>query len=243
MSGSIPLSSTPRTVNLQIYLEQKRNAALLNEVLNAKLSSFPKSAVERYEAGLALVGTNDDGALKEFRAAIGIYPQFSFAFLEIGKIYIRQNKLDEAIEAFRSTLSIDPTDFDAHLNYGIALLNKRSLDDARSEFDRAIALNQTAVTPHFYMGIVFVQQRDLDSAQRKMEFAKQLAGSNEFPLIHKYLGGIYWQKGATMTVERDRRGLFKQAVEELEKYVKLLPTANDAKKIRATIADLRTKMG
>ncbi|MEO7539488.1 MAG: hypothetical protein ABIV21_05645, partial [Pyrinomonadaceae bacterium] len=81
------------------------------------------------------------------------------------------------------------------------------------------------------------------NAQRKFEMARELTGANDFPLIHKYLGGIYWQKGAATSADKDRRELFQRAVDELEKYVKLLPAATDAQKIRATIAELRTKMG
>ena len=46
---------------------------------------------------------------------------------------------------------------------------------------------------------------------------------------NKYLGGIYW-----------RNKKYREAADELEKYVKLEPKAPDAGKIRGTIKTLRT---
>jgi Flp pilus assembly protein TadD len=165
------------------------------------------------------------------------------AHAELGKIYIRARKLDEAVSSFRAAMAIEPADFESHLNCGYALLNKRSLDEATREFDQAAALNQAAVSPHYYLGLVFLEKKDLDGAQKKFEFARDLTGANAFPQIHRYLGGIYWKKGTAETADKQRRELFKQAADELEKYVKLLPTANDAKRIQQTITELRTKMG
>ena len=233
-----------KNMNAPIYLRAKQNDPLRNEVINAKFASFPKAATERYQLAIELVRAGkDEEAAEEFRAALREYPRFAAAHSELGKIYIRSGKYDLAVESFRSAISLEPADFDAHLNCGIALLNKRSLEDAQTEFDRASVINQSAVTPHFYLGLVYVQKRDLDKAQKKFEFARELTGATEFPLIHKYLGGIYWQKGSTVTGDQERRHLYRQAVDELEKYVKLLPTASDAKKIRQTITELRTKMG
>ena len=242
--GAVRVTSIPKNLSSPIYLQAKRSVSLKNEILNAKSAGVPKAALQRFEHALTLSqnGKNDE-ALKEFSEALTIYPSFALPHIEIGKIYIRLGKLNDAVDALRSAIKIDPSDFDARLNCGIALLNLRELDNALSELNQAAALNQTAVTPHFYLGIVFVQKHALDDAQKEMELAKQLAGTNDFPLIHKYLGGIYWQKGSALSKDTERRDLYKLAVDELEKYIKLLPAANDAAKIRETITQLRSKMG
>ena len=50
-------------------------------------------------------------------------------------------------------------------------------------------------------------------------------------LAHKYLGGIYW-----------RHKKYREAADELEKYLNLDPKAPDAEKIRSTIKELRQKI-
>lgn len=245
-TSTMPVPPIPKIQTAPIYLQPKRsnNEPLKNGVVNAKAAGVPKNALQRFEQGVKLSqsGKNDE-AIKELKESIAIYPSFALPHIELGKIYIRLGKLTDAVEAFRAALVIDPSDFEAHLNCGIALLNLRQLDSARDELNQAVARDQNAVTPHFYLGLVYIQKRDLDNAQKELESAKQLAVTNDFPPVHKYLGGIYWQRARDKANETERKDLYKMAIDELEKYIKLLPTATDAEKIRATIVQLRLNMG
>jgi Tfp pilus assembly protein PilF len=244
MSGVIRLSSTPRIINLHLFLQPKRNDPLKNEVLNAKLSSVPKAAVQHYERGLNLSQDGkDDAALTEFKEASLVDPRFALPYIEAGKIFIRTGRLDEAGNILKAATVVDPSDFDAHLNLGVVLLNKGMFAEAQTELTRSSEIDVAAVTPHYYMGLAYLHKKDLDKAQAEMETAKRLSTNNDFPPLHKYLGGIYWEKGKAVSDDNQRKGLYQQAVDELEKYVKLLPTAVDAKKIRTTITELRSKLG
>jgi regulator of sirC expression with transglutaminase-like and TPR domain len=55
-------------------------------------------------------------------------------------------------------------------------------------------------------------------------------GGDEIALAHKYLGGIYW---ATLN--------YKRAADELETYLRLVPDAADATRVRSTVKELRAK--
>jgi regulator of sirC expression with transglutaminase-like and TPR domain len=63
-----------------------------------------------------------------------------------------------------------------------------------------------------------------------MEAARGLIGSRSFPLLHRYLGGIYVIKNMN-----------REAVAELETYITQDPKARDADRIRQTIADLKAR--
>lgn len=225
------ISSSTKVIKLPVYLQFKRNPRQINKVINAKLADVPKDALKRYEKALELSRNNKTKeSIDELNAAISIYPQFSVALAALGEQYLKLGKLDEAIAALRNALKIDPTYFEAKLNYGIALLNKKEVKDAEKELVEAIAINSTAVTPHLYLGMAFIQKQNLDQAQTELELAKSLKGKNEFPLVHKLLGGVYWAKKQ-----------YKSAADELETYLQLLPNIADANKIREIIKDLRTK--
>lgn len=230
-TGTIRVTPIPKTITVPIYLQFKRAVALRNEVINAKLSAIPKNAMEDYRQGLELgqAGKNEE-AVVEFRNAINNYPLFSQCHTEIGKIRLKTGKLDDATTSFRSALRIDPEDFDAHLNLGIALLNLKKYNEAEPELVSAAYINRSAVTPHYYLGIVFVMKNDLDVARKAFETAKDLKGGKSLPALHKYLGRIYMKKS-----------LDKEAIREFETYIKLLPTAQDAEKIRKDISDLKAR--
>jgi len=228
---TIPVPPIPKVFNVPIYLQYKPNSPLRNDIVNAKYASVPKDALEHCQKGLELTRAGKpQEAVKSFRLAIAVYPQFALPHTEIGKILLKEGKIDEAAEELRLAITIDPNDFDAKLNYGISLMGKRDMGDAEKELRAAADLNKTAVTPHYYLGLLFMQNRDLDGAQKEMETAKGLKGDKEFPLVHKYLGGIYWGKKQ-----------YQMAADELEKYIQLLPNAKDADQTRKTILDLRAR--
>lgn len=229
---TVRIQPIPKVFNVPIYLQFKPNAAIQkNEVINAKYVHIPKEALEHCQKGLEFNRAgNTQEAIKAFRLAISIYSQFALPHTEIGKILLKNGKVDEAAEELRVAITLDPNDFDAKLNYGVALIGRRNLNDAEKELRGAADLNKTAVTPHYYLGLLFLQNQNLDGAQKEMETAKQLKGDKEFPLVHRYLGGIYWKKKQ-----------YQMAADELEKYVRLVPDAKDADQTRKTILDLRSR--
>jgi tetratricopeptide (TPR) repeat protein len=146
----------------------------------------------------------------------------------LGRLHLKKGKLDECISSLRTAVRYDAADFKARLHLGIAFLNKMELDAAEKELVEAAFLNTQAVTPHYYLGILFIEKKNYDIAQKAFEKAKELKREKDYPLLHRYLGGIY-----------EVKKLRKQAVEELETYLRLQPQAKDAERIRRTIADLK----
>ena len=231
--GAPPIPPRPKVYTVPVYLRQKVRAATTTQekpgVVNAKYADVPEDALKHYQKGITLSSAKKMvDALAEFRQAIAIYPSLEPAFVEMGKIYLKQAKLDEAIRAFRTAVGFDPKDFDAKLNYGIALYNSRQADEAQKQLTEASALNAAAVWPHYYLGMIYIQKKDLDDAQTQLETAKGLKGDKNIPLLHRYLGGVYAAKNI-----KDK------AADELEKYIQLSPDAKDADRIRQTIAELR----
>jgi tetratricopeptide (TPR) repeat protein len=200
-------------------------------VIDSKLANVPKDAREHFRRGVELSGENKtDEAIREFRLAIAGYPQFTPCYVELGKTYLKANKLKDAVDTLQIALKNDPNDFNGRLNLGIALLNDKRFDEAEKELVTAAYLNRTAVTPHYYLGVMYIEKKDLDIAQKALETARGLAGEKSFPLLHKYLGGVYMAKKMN-----------KQAAGELEKYLQQEPEAKDADRVKKTISELKKK--
>jgi tetratricopeptide (TPR) repeat protein len=114
------------------------------------------------------------------------------------------------------------------LNYGIAFLNQKKFETAETEL-RLATQNHNADSPaaRYYLGLALMSQQKFDGAQSVFESVIRNNG-DKLALAHKYLGGIYW-----------RNKKYREAADELEKYLKLEPKALDAEKIRGTIKELR----
>lgn len=233
VQGPVRMLPTPNVITVPVYLQAKRssNPALRNEVINAKWATVPTEAIERYQKGLDLIRQNKQPeAMAEFLRSTAIFPGFAPAHTALGKLYLVSGRVDDALKELHAALRYDPADFEARLNTGVALLNKMQFNDAQKELAEAADLNKTAYIPRYYLGVVFVQTKDYDRAQKEMEAARGMIGERNFPLLHRYLGGIYVIKKMN-----------KEAVAELETYVAQDPKARDADRIRQTIADLKQR--
>jgi len=226
--------SRTRVFTVPVYLQFKRNTRSdeLTGVVQAKWATTPKEAVHHLEKGNSLAADKQlDKAEAEFRKSLEIAPSFAPARTALGKLLLTEGKIADSVHELEIAVEGDPHDFDARFTYGVALMENKKIDQAQKELDQAAALDKTAVTPRYYLGQIYVQKKDLDSALKEFEAARDLTGKRVFPLLHRYLGGIYVLKGRN-----------KEAVAELEVYVAQDPNAKDIDRIKQTIEDLRAKL-
>jgi Carboxypeptidase regulatory-like domain/Tetratricopeptide repeat len=231
---TLPVISRTRVFTVPVYLQPRRSNQSNEKtgVVNAKWSAIPKDAIHHYEKGNELAADKQlSKAEAEFRKSIEIAPSYTPAHTALGKLLLTQGKIPESVSELELAVRSDPNDFDARFSYGVALMNSKAIDRAQKEMNEAAALDKTAATPRYYLGLIFIQKKDLDDAQRELEAAKDLVGKKIFPLLHRYLGGVYVLKGMN-----------KQAVAELEIYISQDPSAKDSDRIKQTISDLKNKM-
>ena len=229
--GNVRINPTPKTVTIPLYLQFKRGVVLRNEVINAKWSSVPEETLNRFKHGIELEQANKLAeAEAELRKAIELTPSFAPAHTELGKLILQSGKPDASVEHFKNAIRYDESDFEAHLSLGIAYLNMKKYDLCEPELVAAAYLNRSAVRPHYYLGMLFVMKNDLDIARKAFETARDMNGGKSLPNIHKFLGRIYMKK------EMD-----KEALQELETYLKLAPKAVDADKVKKEITDIKAK--
>ena len=229
-----PSQPVPRVITVPVYLQLKRGVAQTEQtgVINAKWVDISKDAIQSVDKGnAAALNKQLDKAEADFKKAIEIAPTYAPAYLALGKLYLSQGKLDDAISNLHLAIHYDPTDFESRLTLGIAFLNRKELDGAQRELTEAASQNKTAVMPRYYLGLVFLQKRNTDAARKELEAAKEMTGDHVFPLLHRFLGVVYAAKQMN-----------KEAVAELETYIKQDPKAKDTDQVKQAIADLKSKL-
>lgn len=222
-----------RAYSVTFHLQPKRGsgAGTKTGVLNAALANVPAAVRELYLRALEASRAGDSlKAIELLKSALSLHPDFALALNELGVQYLKVGQPDKAAEALRSTLRLAPDNFTARLNYGIALLNKKEFAAAEMQLRQALEKNPAAPTAHMYLGIALINLHRFDEAEKELRRAIETGGTS-LSQAHYYLGGIYWRKKE-----------YNRAVEELETYLRLVPNAPDAERIRATIKDLRTKI-
>lgn len=230
--STIAMAATNKIVNLPIHLEldNDKEFEMPPGVVSAELENAPPKAAEHFRKAAKLSSNGDlEKAIAELKQAIAIHPEFAMAYNELGRLYGTTGDRNRAIESFRSAVKISPNSFDAKLNLGCGLVEMKSNEEAAQTLNEAIRLNLNSVRAFYCMGIAQMQMQNLLHAEKALSRAVQLNGG-KYSKAHLLLGGIYWSEKK-----------YKQAVDELEKYLKLEPNAKDADQTRKAIAELRTK--
>jgi tetratricopeptide (TPR) repeat protein len=233
IQGPNGLTERTKVFTVPVFLQIKRNARTEETgVINAKWTDISKDAIHSVEKG------NEDASKKQldkaeadYKKAIEIAPTYAPAYLALGKLYLTQGKLDDAITNLHLAIHYDPTDFESRLTLGISFLNQKELEGAQRELNEAASLNKTAVMPRYYLGLVHMQRKETDAAKKEFEMAKEMVGDHVFPLLHRFLGVVYAAKDMN-----------KEAVAELETYIKQDPKAKDTEQVKQAIADLKIKI-
>lgn len=232
LSATIRLRGGAKMASVQIFLKPKPGAAVAaaTEVINAKLASVPKGAKELYDAAqVSIKENNDQKAIAQLREALALHKEFALAWNDLGVLLQKTGDAKTAVEAFRSAVRLDPESSAANLNLGCALFTERSYAEAERYLTEALFRNPTSYRGHLYMGRTQVKLARIDIAEQAFKKAVEVGGA-QAAMAHYMLGGIYW------SVKR-----YKDAADELEKYLKLDPNAKDAEKTRESIAELRTR--
>ena len=227
---SMPSFTRSYSVTFHLQAKRKSDGAGKPGVLNAALAGVSPAARDFYTKALEAARAGDSRkAVELLKGALSYHPDFALALNELGVQYLKLSQPDKAAEALRSALRLVPDNFTARLNYGIALLNKKEFAEAESQLRQVLKKNDASPTARMYLGIALINLRNYDESEKELQRAISTSGGN-LGQAHYYLGGIYWRKKE-----------YKRAVDELETYLKLVPNAPEAERIRATIKDLHSK--
>lgn len=230
-SRNVYIPPSPRTFNVMAELRLKGTVKSRPGVINAALAAVPKAALKEFKKALEAQGKGDTNlAIEKFNEAVKLHPQFFEAHAELGSLYLRTNQLEKAVQSLGAAIGLNGKNPNVRLNYGIALLNRKEMAEAEREFREVIKVDKTAATAHMYLGIALLGLKRIDEAETVLLQAVSLKDDEKLAQAHRYLGGIYWEKGH-----------YAQAADELEKYLKLAPKATDATKIREIIKNLRER--
>ena len=127
-----------------------------------------------------------DGALREFAAALKLDPSLVDAQSALGVVEQRRGNVDEALTAFRQVIKAQPDNPDAHNNLGLALLQTGDADTAITEFQSALKLRPDNPGYQTNLGVAYLQKTDFDAAATQFQTA--LKATPQDPTLHYDLG-------------------------------------------------------
>lgn len=196
------------------------------------VQDVPAEATTRFEHALDnLAKKNNALAIKELNEALRIYPNYFMAAQQLGLIYVEAEEYQKAIPPLVKAIEINAKAAPSYLALGIASLKLGRADLALDALERGRTLDGKSFRVHFYLGLTYLELNRLEEAERALRYSQDLAGSTKMPSTHLYLASIFTKRGQT-----------REAIAELENYLRESPKAANASSVRQAISNLKSKL-
>ena len=225
-------STVPETYFVSIRLRPVEEKKHKPGVVSAANAGVPKAALDHYQNASKLANEKDlNGAIKELKLAVSEYPAFLNAHNQMGVIYLRLNEVQHADDAFKAALKINPEAYEPLLNRGVALYRVAKFKDAESSFRASLKVKPDSAVSYYYLGRTLNKLSRNDDAEAAFLTCLKMS-PDDFQEAHRLLAAIYLDRGALPRV-----------IEQLEAYLKAVPTAPDAENLREVIAQSKRSLG
>jgi tetratricopeptide (TPR) repeat protein len=227
-------NTVPETYTVTIRLRAAANPKSTTKpsVVNAANAGVPKKALAFYDNAAKLAREKDyKGAIKELKLAVEEYPSYVSALTLIGILHLRLNEPENADNAFKAALKINPDGYEPLLNRGVALYRLGKFKNAETMFRDALKVKADSAVSYYYLGRTLNKLGKNEDAEKAFVTCLKM-NPTDFNEAHRLLAAIYLDRGALPRV-----------IEELEAYLKAVPTAPDADNLRQVIEQSKRAIG
>lgn len=187
---------------------------------------FPKKAVEEFQKGLKanLQGKTDE-AIRGYRKAIEIAPNFYPAHNQLGVAFLKQKNFPAAQGQFEEAIKLNQADANAYFNLGNVFLLTRQYDDAQRLLEEGLRKQPNSGLGHFLLGSVYGRVGKPNEAERALHTAIQFDAT----LSNAHLGLVNLYLNQKRTAE---------AIAELRSFLKTFPADPMAPQARQVLTRL-----
>jgi len=142
----------------------------------------PEEAVNHYVKGILARDAEDIGtAIKCFKQAIELNPDYEEAYLELAGLYYEkfissnnQKFLDLEISQYKELIRIDPENSDYHFYLALAYENKGWYSQTVKEYEKVISLDPKDEEARSELGIAYLVLGDVNKAKHQYEALKAI---------------------------------------------------------------------
>ncbi len=181
----------------------------LDEAIAAYRQAIPSSRImprliSRW-AWLMPAGNRYPEAVKAFKEAARLQPQWGQVYENLGVAYIKMGQWREARDAFAEAIRLHPDNAEAHYNLGLANGKLNRDQEARAQFAEAIRLDPAMAKAHKNLGLAYLNLGMLDQARKSLQEAVRLDPKD--PQAHYALCVYYARAGDTQAANREFQAL------------------------------------
>ncbi len=271
--GFLVRTSSRGTVGAKTEEESEATGRYITPTGNPPTQTLPArepvSAAEFYERGGYYFSTRDyDGAIRDYRRAIELQPDFPTAHNRLGRALMAKGQLNDAAGEFRKAIEQRNGNYSAaQYNLGFALQQQGDGENAVKAYDAAIAQRSGNYPDAYYQkGVILLQQKRSPEAAIALSKAIEQNNNQDADALHA-LGVAQAQQKDYQNAEASFRkaieqrrgdfadahfnlgllyentGRFPQAITEYETFLSQNPRAGNRSQVEKSIQELRRHAG
>ncbi|MEW6378208.1 MAG: tetratricopeptide repeat protein [bacterium] len=151
----------------------------------------PNQAKEHFQKGVEYTQSNQvDLAIKEYRTALELDPNFIMAHVNLGMSHIQKKEFDAAVRELHKAIQINPKLTLAHLNLWWAYRQQGKYDEGIAELKKVIALDPNDTNAYLNLGNSYLSDKKM-APEAIQAYLDGLAKGNETAEIHQKIGKAY----------------------------------------------------
>ena len=197
--------------------------------ISATSLNAPKDAKKAYEKARDLLKKKKaPDAEKELEKAVQLYPKYSVAWYELGRIRESRNEVESARKAYGEALAADAKFVKPYHQLASLSLKEQKWQDVADTTSRLIKLDPVDYPDaYFYNSVANYYLKNYDAAEKSVREAQKLDTRNQMPKTNQLLGVILAEK-------QD----FVGAAENIKKYLTFLPEGKEAETAKKQLIEL-----
>lgn len=207
---------------IRLTPEKKRTAKISSKPISVRVALIPKEARKEFERGTKELHKQNkpDRSLQYFKKALGLYPDFDEAYVQLGIAYSLLSREEEAETTFLRAINLYSKNTRAHMFLGKLYYQQGKLDASVEQLKEAITLDVNNWLVHRDLANVLAKLRKFEEAYQHAERAHLLKEDEQD--VHLVFYNACLNK-------KDYVG----ALAELGEYVRLYPKSETAQKMLA----------
>jgi len=192
---------------------------------------FPRPAIKEFDAGVKADARHEpDDAIRHYEKALKIAPDFYPACNNLGTAYLNKGSYAAAEEQFQHAIRLNSNDAAAYFNLGNLHYLTHHYDEGLNWVNQGLNKEPSSAFGHFLKGSLISASGDSVQAEKELQRSLDLdpkLGKAHLALVNLYL----------------RQKQNKEAVAELQAFLKILPNDPLAPKVREVLKKLQSNSG
>jgi Tfp pilus assembly protein PilF len=200
-------------------------------VVSITTLAAPKNARRAFEKGRReLMNKKPAEALKEFQRAVDLYPEYSVAWCELGRLQMEAKRADAAAASFRTAIKADARVVPPYLYLSLLQARAGQWNESAATSKRALALDPYNLPEAYVLNaIANYNTGHLDAAEKSARAAERIDADHRRPKAWLLLGIIL-----------EERREYAAAADQLRLYLQYAPDAEDRSGVEARLAEIAT---